>query len=158
MNERTPGNLPGTLSNDAVQSATPKTTQPPHRPWAPNISNTLKPPVLPNVNPRSISQEQAYSGIAVHIPGSPLMEEGDTIVFNWGLHQSSTRILHTIGFSKVARVLCIAYGLITPVQYGLVDVYFEVLRRGKRIGTSPALLVTVNRDLPKRAPQRDADS
>jgi hypothetical protein len=52
-------------------------------------------------------------------------------------------------------VLCIAYSFVSHVQYGLVDVYFEVYRRGKKIGTSPATRVIVQRDPAK---QRDTES
>lgn len=152
--------------NDAMSTKIPppkneersRDLSPPHRPWAPNISNTLKAPLLPNVNPESISHAQAHAGICVHLPGSPLMEEGDTIVFHWGLNQSSTRILHAVGFSSTVRVLCVAYNFIAHIQYGLVDVYFEVFRCGKLIGTSPAALVTVNPDESKKARKRNAGS
>lgn len=165
MSTRIPGKPPNNLINEAAvdkDDATAGTSLPniqqrpsamaaPHRPWAPNISNTLKAPLLPNVNPNSISHAQAYEGIAVHIPGSPLMEEGDTIVFHWGLNESSTRVLHAVGFSVTVRVLCVTYSFIAHLQYGLVDVYFDVLRNGKLIGTSPAVLVTVNSDDSKKA-------
>lgn len=150
MNERKTDGPSGNVTDNSIQS--PDNQQrssalsAPHRPWAPNISNTLKAPHLPGVDPANISHDQAYAGISVHIPGSPLMEEGDTIVFHWGMNQSSTRILHAVGFSSTVRVLCIAYNFIQHLQFGLVDVYFEVFRRGKRIGISPATLVTVNRD------------
>lgn len=171
MNERKPDSRAGNFADNTLQPAPDHHDGPtetasarsaalsrPHRPWAPNISNMLKAPVLPNVNPRNISHGQAYAGIAVHIPGSPLMEEGDTIVFHWGMNESSTRILHAVGFSATVRVLCITYNFIEHMQFGLVDVYFEVYRRGKLIGTSPAELVTVHPDPAKRPDPQDAES
>jgi len=158
MNEHKPNTPSDPSMNNNIQSADDQDGAAAHRPWAPNISNTLQAPQLPGINPNSISHAQAYAGISVHIPGSPLMEEGDTIVFHWGQNVSSTRILHAVGFSVTVRVLCVAYSFIPHIQYGLVDVYFEVFRGSKRIGTSPALLVTVNPDTSKRARQRDADS
>lgn len=149
--------VPATISPSKNEQPS-RDLSPPHRPWAPNISNTLKAPLLPNVNPQNISHAQAHAGISVHLPGSPLMEEGDTIVFHWGLNQSSTRILHAVGFSSTVRVLCVAYTFLAHVQYGLVDVYFEVFRRGKLIGTSPAALVTVNPDESVKAAEHSTDN
>lgn len=152
MNERKPGRPSDNETDNTLQCSDDREKSlrlSPHRPWAPNISNTLKAPLLPNVDTDSISQAQAYAGISVHIPGSPLMEEDDVIVFHWGINQSSTRILQTVGLTPTVRVLCVAYNFIPHIQYGLVDVYFEVFRRGKRIGISPATMVTVNRDVSK---------
>jgi hypothetical protein len=144
----TPGNPPILPAKDHGVPA-------PHRPWVQDISNTLQAPRLPNLDPQNISHAQAWAGICIHIPGSPRMAEGDTIVFHWGLNRSSTRIMHAVGMNATVRVLCIAYSFVSHVQYGLVDVYFEVYRRGKKIGTSPATRVIVQRDPAK---QRDTES
>ncbi len=46
-----------------------------------DISDTLKAPVLPDIDPDSISHEQAHAGITIHIPGSVKMCWGDEIRF-----------------------------------------------------------------------------
>jgi hypothetical protein len=121
----------------------------------PDISSGLKPPVLPHVKPEAISYEQAHAGVGVHIPGSGLMQPGDELVFYWGVNSSSTTILlNTVTANSTVRVLCISYHFIECVQYGLVELYFEVYRDQHLIGTSPALMVTVNRNVSVTARQQ----
>lgn len=119
-----------------------------------NISRYLKAPKLANVKPNTVSYEQANAGVHINIPGSEKMRLGDTLVFYWGQNKSSTQIrLRTIDKDSTVRVLCVSYDLLAHVQYGLVDVYYEVHRDQYLIGTSPAVRVTVNRD-PAPARQR----
>jgi hypothetical protein len=119
-----------------------------------NISRYLKAPRLANVKPNTVSYEQANAGVHINIPGSEKMRLGDTLVFYWGQNKSSTLIrLRSISKDSTVRVLCVSYDLIAQVQYGLVDVYYEVHRDQYLIGTSPAVRVTVNRD-PAPARQR----
>jgi hypothetical protein len=128
-----------------------------HWPPVPDISHDLRAPVLPNANPDAISHEEAHAGVSIHLPGSSLMQYGDTLMFYWGLNDSSTQLrLNHVTAGSTVRVLCISYHFINYVQYGLVDLYFEVYRNHQRIGTSPTLRVTVNRYAPptKRQLQR----
>jgi hypothetical protein len=112
-----------------------------------NISRHLKAPKLSHVKPNTVTYEQAHAGVNVNIPGSDKMRLGDTLMFYWGQNKSSTRIhLRTITKDSTVRVLCISYELIAHLQYGLVDVYYEVHRDQYLIGTSPAVRVTVNRE------------
>lgn len=115
--------------------------------WHPtlDISKHLRPPKLAHVRPHSITYEQALSGINVQIPGTPFMRHGDTLVFNWGLNQSSTHLLlRTITKNSTVRVLCISYDLMTEPHVGLVDVWYEVYRGAFLIGISGATRVRVN--------------
>lgn len=115
----------------------------------PDISDTLKAPFLPHVNPDAISYEQAHAGVCVHIPGSALMSSGDELVFYWGMNSSTTPLLISAATANTTvRVLCITYNFIEYVQYGLVDVYYEIYRDQYLIGTSPVLMVNVNRHTP----------
>lgn len=124
-------------------------------PALPDISHDLKAPFLPHIKAEIISYDQVHAGVCVHIPGSALMLCGDELVFYWGVNSSSTPILlNSIGANSVVRVLCITYNFIECVQYGLVDVYFEVYRDQYLIGTSPTLMVTVNRNNPVTPRQR----
>jgi hypothetical protein len=120
-----------------------------------DISDSLKAPFLPHVNPDAISYEQVHTGVCVHIPGSAKMLFGDELVFYWGVNSSSTPILlKHVNSNSVVRVLCVSYHFIGCVQYGLVDLYVEVYRDQHLIGTSPALVVTVNRNSPVTPRQR----
>lgn len=112
---------------------------------AADISRYLKAPKLSNVKPNTVSYEQAYKGININIPGSLQMRLGDTLMFYWGQNASSTLIhLRHITKDTTVRVLCVSYQLINEPQFGLVDVYYEVYRDDRLIGTSPAISVTVN--------------
>ena len=119
-----------------------------------DISDTLKPPVLPNIDPEAISDEQAHAGITVHIPGSVKMCWGDEIRFYWGKNLSSTTLFHRVGENSVVRVLCISYNFTPYIQYGLVDLYYELYRDNRLIGTSPVLRVNVNYSVPVTSRQR----
>lgn len=121
-----------------------------------DISRHLRLPRFANIKPNIISHEQALSGIIVNIPGSAMMRFGDTLVFYWGQNKSSTPLLlHTISNDSTVRVLCISYQFITHLQYGLVDVYYEVYRGPQLIGTSPAARITVQR-VPSQATTPDS--
>lgn len=112
-----------------------------------NISRHLKAPKLSHVKPNTVTYEQAHAGVDVNIPGSDKMRLGDILMFYWGQNKSSTQIhLRTITKDSTVRVLCVSYELIAHLQYGLVDVYYEVHRDQYLIGTSPAVRVTVNRE------------
>jgi hypothetical protein len=119
-----------------------------------DISQTLKPPILPNVDPDAISHEEAHAGISVHIPGALKMCTGDEIIFYWGRNASSTVLFHRVPENSVVRVLCISYNFVPYVQYGLVDLYYEVYRSKQLIGTSPVLRVNVNCSAPVTPKQR----
>ncbi|CAM3106579.1 hypothetical protein BZK31_05860 [Pseudomonas floridensis] len=119
-----------------------------------DISDTLKPPILPNVNPDAITQEQAFAGISIHIPGSVKLCEEDVIFFYWGRNVSVTTIYHRVGANSIVRVMCLSYNFLTYLHYGLVDLYYEIYRDKKLIGTSPALKVTVNHAVPVTLKQR----
>ncbi len=123
-------------------------------PGQPDISSSLKAPILPGINSDAIAWEQIHAGISVHIPYSPLMQREDLIVFHWGLYQSSTPLLHPLGNSPVVRILCITYNFIPHAQYGPVDIYYEIHRANHLIGTSPILRVTVNKHAPLTSRQR----
>jgi len=128
---------------------------PQKKPALGDISNSLKAAFLPHVKPDAISYEEVHTGVCVHIPGSAQMLFGDELVFYWGVNSSSTPILlKHVNSNSVVRVLCISYHFIECVQYGLVDLYFEVYRDQHLIGTSPALVVTVNRNSPVTPRQR----
>ncbi|MEA1762402.1 hypothetical protein U2237_11625 [Pseudomonas syringae pv. tomato] len=119
-----------------------------------DISDTLKAPVLPNNDPAAISHEQAHAGITVHIPGSVKMCWGDGIHFYWGKNVSTTTLFHRVGENSVVRELCVSY-LFTPhIQYGLIDLYYELYRDCQLIGTSPVLRVNVNYSVPVTSRQR----
>ncbi|MCF5735548.1 hypothetical protein GIV17_15200 [Pseudomonas syringae] len=119
-----------------------------------DISDTLKAPVLPDIDPDSISHEQAHAGITIHIPGSVKMCWGDEIRFYWGKNLSSTTLFHRVGENSVIRVLCISYTFTPYIQYGLVDLYYEIYRDHRLIGTSPVLRVNVNYAVPVTSRQR----
>ncbi|WP_024695926.1 hypothetical protein [Pseudomonas syringae] len=119
-----------------------------------DISETLKAPILPNVNPDAITQEQAFAGISVHIPGSIRLCEDDVIHFYWGKNSSVTKVYHRVGANSIVRVLCISYNFLPFLHYGLVDLYYEVYRGQHMLGTSPVLKVTVNHALPVTDRQR----
>ncbi|GFM83722.1 hypothetical protein PSCICN_44140 [Pseudomonas cichorii] len=123
-------------------------------PGQPDISSSLKAPIVPCINTDAITCEQIHAGISIHIPYSPLMQREDLIVFYWGLHQSSTPLLHPLGRSTIVRILCITYNLIPYAQYGPVDIYYEIHRANHLIGTSPLLRVTVNKHAPITPRQR----
>ncbi|KPY11826.1 Uncharacterized protein ALO55_00355 [Pseudomonas savastanoi pv. phaseolicola] len=144
-------------SASAVQEAPPheslyRQARPLHLPS--DISNTLKAPVLPDIDPDSISHEQAHASITIHIPGSVKMCWGDEIHFYWGKNLSSTTLFHRVGENSVVRVLCISYNFTPYVQYGLVDLYYELYRDHRLIGTSPVLRVNVNYAVPVTSRQR----
>lgn len=119
-----------------------------------DISASLKPPMLPNVNPDAISHDQAHAGVTVHIPGSAQMRCDDVIVFYWGLHKSVSSLYQDAAENSVVRVLCITYHFLPHAQYGLVDLYYQVQRCGIVIGTSPVLKVMVNYSSPTTPKQR----
>ncbi|MEE4340188.1 hypothetical protein V2J66_01030 [Pseudomonas alliivorans] len=119
-----------------------------------DISDTLKPPQLPHVNPDAITQEQVFAGIVIHIPGSIKLCEGDVIFFYWGRNISSTQVYHRVGANSIVRALCLSYHFMAEPQYGLVDLYYEIHRENQLIGTSPALKVTVNYSPPLTPKQR----
>lgn len=119
-----------------------------------DISESLKPPTLPNVNPDAISYDQAHAGVTVHIPGSPQMRCDDVIVFYWGLHKSVSSLYQDATENSVVRVLCITYHFLPHAQYGLVDLHYQVQRCGVLIGTSPTLRVMVNYAPPTTPKQR----
>lgn len=121
-----------------------------------NISRYLKAPKLSHVKPNTVTYEQAYAGVNVNIPGSDKMRLGDTLVFYWGQNKSSTQIhLRAINKDSTVRVLCISYDLLAHLQFGLVDVYYEVHRDQYLIGTSAAVRVTVIREpAPSRQKQQ----
>ncbi|MDY0936448.1 hypothetical protein [Pseudomonas viridiflava] len=119
-----------------------------------DISDTLKPPQLPHVNPDAITQEQVFSGIVIHIPGSVKLCEGDVIIFYWGRNASQTQVYHRVGANSIVRAMCLSYHFMAEPQYGLVDLYYEIHRDTHLIGTSPALKVTVNYSPPLTPKQR----
>ncbi|KOP55119.1 MULTISPECIES: hypothetical protein [Pseudomonas syringae group] len=119
-----------------------------------DISDTMKPPVLPGIDPEAISEEQAYAGITIHIPGSVKMCWGDEIRFYWGKNLSSTTLFHRVGKDSIVRVLCVSYNFTPYIQFGLVDLYYELYRDNRLIGTSPVLRVNVNYSAPATSRQR----
>ena len=119
-----------------------------------DISESLKPPMLPNVDPDAISYAEAHAGITIHIPGSPHMRCDDVIVFYWGLHKSVSSLYQDATENSVVRVLCITYHFLPHAQYGLVDLNYQVQRCGVVIGTSPSLRVMVNYAPPTTPKQR----
>ncbi len=119
-----------------------------------DISDTLKPPIVPNVNTDAITQEQAFAGVSIHIPGSVKLCEDDVIFFYWGRNVSMTTIYHRVGANSIVRVMCLSYHFLTHLHYGLVDLYYEIYRDKQLIGTSPALKVTVNYATPITPRQR----
>ncbi|HEX8592238.1 MAG TPA: hypothetical protein VF682_02985 [Pseudomonas sp.] len=138
-------------SNETKETnkATPDTPSPTplNAPELLDISHDLKAPFLPNLESDVISHEQVHIGVGIHLAGSALMLPGDELVFYWGVNSSSTTLLlNNITSSSTVRVLCITYHFIEVPQYGVVDLYFEVYRDQYLIGTSPALMVTVNRN------------
>ena len=119
-----------------------------------DISDTLKPPQLPHVNPDAITQEQVFAGIVIYIPGCVKLCEGDVIFFYWGRNVSSTQVYHRVGANSIVREMCLSYHFMAEPQYGLVDLYYEIHRENQLIGTSPALRVTVNYSPPLTPKQR----
>ncbi|MFJ4145347.1 hypothetical protein [Pseudomonas sp. NPDC089734] len=131
-----------------------------NKPWSrtgeinTDLSNALERPLLPGINSDAISHEQVHAGISVHIPYSPVMQPDDLIIFYWGRHQTSTPIRQQDTENTIAGILCITYNLITHVQYGLVELYYEIHRADQLIGTSPLLRVTVSHHAPVTSKQR----
>lgn len=119
-----------------------------------DISEHLKPPILPNTNPDAISYDEAHAGVTVHIPGAPQMRNEDVILFYWGMHKSESALYQDATANSIVRVLCITYNFLPHVQYGLVDLRYEVQRCGVIIGRSPTLRVTVNYAAPVTPRQR----
>ncbi|WP_240500469.1 hypothetical protein [Pseudomonas syringae] len=153
MDETPPTN--NTDKNKQQETPSANVDKPQAQPTFGDISDSLKAPFLPHVKPDAISYEEVHTGVCVHIPGSAKMLFGDELVFYWGVNSSSTPILlKHVNSNSVVRVLCISYHFIECVQYGLVDLYFEVYRDQQLIGTSPALVVTVNRNSPVTPRQR----
>ncbi|KTB87093.1 hypothetical protein ACTAB9_19140 [Pseudomonas syringae] len=121
-----------------------------------DVSDTLKPPILPDNGDAAVSHEQVHTGVVVHIPGSVKMCCGDEIRFYWGKNLSTTTLFHRVGENSVIRVLCVSYDFVPHAQYGLVDLYYELYRDHRLIGTSPTLRVNVKHSMPanSRARQR----
>ncbi|MFH7375980.1 hypothetical protein RA263_28180, partial [Pseudomonas syringae pv. tagetis] len=53
-------------------------------------------------------------------------------------------LFHLVGEKSLVRVVCISYYFTPYIQYGLVDLYYELYRYQRLIGTSPVLRVNVN--------------
>ncbi|MFH7611810.1 hypothetical protein RA272_30855, partial [Pseudomonas syringae pv. tagetis] len=77
-------------------------------------------PVLPNIDPDSISHEHAHAGITIHIPGSDKMCWGDEIHFYWGKNLTSPTLFLRVGENSVVRVLGFSYKYTPYILYGLV--------------------------------------
>lgn len=146
-NLQAPSNLNRRRGNDAG-----KTVAPGGLPL--DISQHLKPPMLPNVNPDAITYDEAHAGVTVHIPGAPQMRCEDVILFYWGMHKSESSLYQDATDNSIVRVLCITYNFLPHAQYGVVDLYYEVQRCGIIIGRSPTLRVTVNYAAPVTPKQR----
>ncbi|WP_406641321.1 hypothetical protein [Pseudomonas californiensis] len=150
-----PEETPTTTRTETVIAESASTYLSTYTPLEPSdISDTLKQVVLPNVSPDAISHEQAHAGVSVHIPGSVKLCQEDVIVFYWGKNVSSTTLFHRVGGNSIVRVLCISYNFIPFIQYGLIDLYYEVFRDERLIGTSPVLRVNVNYSAPVTPRQR----
>ncbi|KPC33335.1 Uncharacterized protein ABJ99_2193 [Pseudomonas syringae pv. cilantro] len=119
-----------------------------------DISDTLKPPLLPDNDGNTISYEDAHLGVVVHIPGSIKMCCGDEIRFYWGKNLSTTTLFHRVGEDSIIRVLCISYDLVSYILYGQVDVYYELYRDQRLIGTSPVLKVNIEHAMPANSKAR----
>jgi hypothetical protein len=119
-----------------------------------DISSSLRPPILPNVNPDAIRYDEAHAGVTIHIPGSPSLRCDDVILFYWGLHKSESVLYQDPADSSVVRVLCITYNFLPHAQYGLVDLHYEVQRNGVIIGKSPMIRVNVHYCAPVTPKQR----
>lgn len=109
------------------------------------ISGHLAAPSLEDVDPTSVSLDQAGKGFRVLIPGSAHLEPGDEFNLLWGGAVYPKQIIDATNANQtVIGSEWLFHSPRSHLQQGKVEVCYDVYRNGQRIGTSAILYVNLH--------------